>query len=545
MNFYEGKPSIIINKRFGTSDSPLVSIDETLIVNSDGKVILSEIPNEFNKVVVTGDNKNWYEIISGIPKENEFKVDYINKVVTLNSLNIGKQLNFSYKGEGNHYYSIHSIYTEENNGVVTETLKQLTDNAKQAKDDIIQTNTDIQTEESLRVSAENTREANETNRKNSELSRGEYESNRQASEQTRVTNENQRVAQENTRQSSEASRVNAEDLRVTAEEIRDQSEDDRILAENNRTNEENKRNNAETQRNNSETVRNNSEQTRQHTLNEMNLLLDNTGYVEEYNATTPYKKNNVVSYNGQAFIAKQTTKGNTPTGYTDDLYWALIAEKGKDGVGSVSIKTHTFTATEGQTVFTLPFTYEPNANKTRTIVGGVQQSKENYTETNDTTITLNEGLSAGVKVIVEVFSTEFDDRIAEYDSTMIEMNTAIDYANQATESANTAIINSVAQTALAKTATDGANTAKDNAQSLVDSSKHLGDYDSSTSYVVNNEVRYFGSTWRCVKNCIDVTPVEGSNWTLVAERGLDGSVVHHVSKVAPTSKNIFWIDMNN
>lgn len=126
---------IIVNYRKGTSDDPYVNINESHIVNPDGKVILTEIPLEFNRVIATSsDGERYYEIQEGIPKDNEYKVDYINKIVTFSPNNIGKQFNFDYVGIGQHYLPVDMIYTEENNGIVTETLKQLTDSTKQARD---------------------------------------------------------------------------------------------------------------------------------------------------------------------------------------------------------------------------------------------------------------------------------------------------------------------------------------------------------------------------------------------------------------------------
>ena len=123
MSIYEGQPAIIIDKRLGNQESPFVQMDESLVVNTDGKTILSEIPDKFHKVQVLGDSRTWYEIEKGLPKDNEYKVDYINKVVTFNLSNANKQLNFIYKGTGNHYYSTNSIYTKQENGKVVETLE--------------------------------------------------------------------------------------------------------------------------------------------------------------------------------------------------------------------------------------------------------------------------------------------------------------------------------------------------------------------------------------------------------------------------------------
>ena len=262
------------------------------------------------------------------------------------------------------------------------------------------------------------------------------------------------------------------------------------------------------------------------------IVANQTTYIETFNLTTQYKKNNIVSYNGNSYIAKQDTIGNIPTGLPNDSFWGLMSKKGQDGVGSVSLKTQSFTATEGQTVFTLPFEYEPLANKTKVNVGGVPQTTpENYTETNSTTITLNEGVAAGTKVVVEVFSTEFDDRIAEFDLIMAEMNTAIANASTATTNANAA-------TQTANEANQIAVESTSNLEKLVNNTKFINVYNSTTTYQKNNFVRFNGSTYiSLVDNNIGNQPpanTDNSYWGLVALKGTDGQgAVSTVNNLSP------------
>lgn len=65
-------------------------------------------------------------------------------------------------------------------------------------------------------------------------------------------------------------------------------------------------------------------------------IINNMRYIEPYNPNTTYHKNNVVSYNGSSFIAKQTTTGNTPIGDANDPYWGLLAQRGVDGQGAAN-----------------------------------------------------------------------------------------------------------------------------------------------------------------------------------------------------------------
>lgn len=70
--------------------------------------------------------------------------------------------------------------------------------------------------------------------------------------------------------------------------------------------------------------------------NNAQTVVDNTKFIEPYNPETTYQKNNIVSYNGSSFIAKQTTTGNTPIGDANDVYWGLLAQRGVDGQGAVN-----------------------------------------------------------------------------------------------------------------------------------------------------------------------------------------------------------------
>jgi hypothetical protein len=59
----------------------------------------------------------------------------------------------------------------------------------------------------------------------------------------------------------------------------------------------------------------------------------------------------------------------------------------------------TVTATAGQTVFTVPFTYSVGANTLDVYIDGVRQIlNSSYTETNATTVTFSEGIHVGGKV---------------------------------------------------------------------------------------------------------------------------------------------------
>jgi hypothetical protein len=63
------------------------------------------------------------------------------------------------------------------------------------------------------------------------------------------------------------------------------------------------------------------------------------------------------------------------------------------------IQRGTVTATAGQTVFTVPFTYSVGENTLDVYVDGVRQIiNSSYTETSTTSITFSEGIHVGGKV---------------------------------------------------------------------------------------------------------------------------------------------------
>jgi hypothetical protein len=115
----EYNESIIGKKRKGTYDDPFKNITETIqIIN--GKVVLTEIPNRFEKVRVTLAGTTMYEIEDGELNDTLYKVDYTEGVVFFNSTHNNKSCTFSYQGEGVHFFPSSSIWiTNDTNGIQT------------------------------------------------------------------------------------------------------------------------------------------------------------------------------------------------------------------------------------------------------------------------------------------------------------------------------------------------------------------------------------------------------------------------------------------
>lgn len=79
--------------------------------------------------------------------------------------------------------------------------------------------------------------------------------------------------------------------------------------------------------------------------------VDQLKHVGEYNAGTTYVKNNVVTYNGSSYFAKQETTGNVPT---NTAYWGLLAQRGVDGEGAVASVNGMFPDLDGNVEIDIP-----------------------------------------------------------------------------------------------------------------------------------------------------------------------------------------------
>jgi len=95
----------------------------------ENQVLLSEIPDFFQKVTVTGESITWVEIFDTTAEltENQYRVNYSWGLVDFHSSRNGLTLSFDFYGTGVFYWPIARLWTQENNGTVTQTLQQLID----------------------------------------------------------------------------------------------------------------------------------------------------------------------------------------------------------------------------------------------------------------------------------------------------------------------------------------------------------------------------------------------------------------------------------
>jgi hypothetical protein len=163
----------------------------------NGRVCLTEIPDRFNKVNISGTINSitytFYEILDSssvsIDTTNhicKFKVDYIRGSVDFPLDVNGETLSFSYKGSGATFFPASRVYksfkiNEDGSYDIETTLEEMIDNYN------------LHTEDE-RIANEATRQTNETARTNQENTRQSQETTRLSQETARVNAENARVS---------------------------------------------------------------------------------------------------------------------------------------------------------------------------------------------------------------------------------------------------------------------------------------------------------------------------------------------------------------
>lgn len=337
MSSRENNP-IIVEKRLGTQNDPYRKISESHVVSS-AKVVLSELPFEPDRVKVTGQNKQWYEIQKGLPKEDEYIVDYRNKLVTFNISNNGKQLLFEYKGTGVLYYPTSMIYTKFSDGEITQTLDELTDDMYTDKQAI------LKAIEDAKAATNNIDVQTSYAKQQGDYAKGQGDSAKteaanlntlKTNVTTATTNANNAVTTINGKITEANTAVtNANNALNNFGHVGDYSSSTRYYPRN---------------------VVNYNGSSYMNIVESIGVLPTDTskwkpvaskgdqgvkgeiGSINDawqgaYNATKAYAKGHLASYNGRVYITKLASTGNLPTNTT---YWDIFSDKGSDGAGSVN-----------------------------------------------------------------------------------------------------------------------------------------------------------------------------------------------------------------
>lgn len=124
----------------------------------------------------------------------------------------------------------------------------------------------------------------------------------------------------------------------------------------------------------------------------------NMTWLGAWNSGTAYTVNNVVQNGGVTYIC---ILGNTNQAPPNGTYWTVLAGGGSSG----TINYQNFTATAGQTVFALAWTYSLAINQLQIRRNGAWLNiGSDYTETSVSSFTLNTGAFAGDTISAITFS---------------------------------------------------------------------------------------------------------------------------------------------
>lgn len=356
MSAFDYLKSTITQYRAGTSDDPYIDITESRKVIR-GQIQLNEIPVFANKVRIN----NMFEVpptdTSDI-KENEYRVDYIEGIISFHPSAEGKMVTVVYKGRGNHFVSAARVWTHEENGDVKQTLQDVTDAASNffysgaySPTALYETYNIVRYLGSSYICIKQSKGNDPTNTEYWSLLfgynfMGTYSSQISYSSGDVVVDENNyRMLQSKTDNNKNNPLTDATNWQLLldltsvvteantatqsanvatqnankATQDANQATQDAITAKNNADDATTNANNATIAANNATTSANN--------------LVETFVTKGQYNSTTTYSVNNIVLYNGSSWRCIKSSKGNTPS---ESEFWTLIAIKGVDGQGAVS-----------------------------------------------------------------------------------------------------------------------------------------------------------------------------------------------------------------
>ena len=290
---FEFHNSIITKRR--VAPFPFASEAHTI---ENSVVQLSEIPDSFQKVTVSGQSVAWAEKSSGIPSENEYVVDYDSNFITFHSSREGLQLQFDFYKTGMHYVPISMIYTQTSNGEVVQTLQDVVEGSGEASTVLSNLNSSISTGNSLNSTLNTTISSANTAISNSNTAKTNLDNSNTAAQNTKTILDGSNITAQATKNNLDssislanltktnldASILNVNSIKseledsitdaqaikteidssivVNSEATRNSNESARIISENNRIIAENTRIPAELSRNTAESTRSSAESLR-------------------------------------------------------------------------------------------------------------------------------------------------------------------------------------------------------------------------------------------------------------------------------------------
>jgi len=364
--------SIITKRRLGTSEDPFVSLSEAHTIENS-VVQLSEIPDQFTKVTVTGQSITWAEQVSGLPTANTYVVDYNINLVTFHSSRESMQLQFDFKGTGMHFIPASMVYTNAVDGEVIQTLKDVAGSSSEASTVLSNLNSAIGTGGTTNTTL-NLSISNAVSTKNS------LDNSESIAELTK----------------SQLDSINSEAL-ITKTDLTNVNntangtiDDLTTLIENNQYSIE-----SENTREEQEDIRQSQETNRQNTYSSGHIKFK--GIVTGI-ASLPVSGN--ILGDTYQVINDALTSNNAMWRYNGTIFEKAYVLDLTFAGGYGANDSQVFTATANQTLFTLTdFPYLLGVNQLMVFVNGIKQSiGSNYTETSTNSFTLGSGVAVGIKV---------------------------------------------------------------------------------------------------------------------------------------------------
>jgi hypothetical protein len=467
-------PFILHRKRLGTIDDPYVEKSETLTLDSNAQVILTETPDYFHRVKVIGEAIEWSEVQYGELEENQFHVDYNTKTVVFNSIHAGKQLTFEYMGTGNSFISADLVYTIQENNNVIEVLSDIIEGGREG----LEAMSEIANFQFV----------------------GKYDSTLEYKKFNMVTYDLEMyIALANV--SGESPNVSSNWQQATNsfswKNIYDSSLvytiGDMVVDANNR--------NAYISIVNNNTGNLLSDTTKWHLILSVDSVVSNAeAKISDMEAliATVESNESIRQTNEQTRITNESARESSEATRNDNEQSRILAEDTRE-ISEQSRVLEESNRVDAESSRMTAEAERDNAESSRVSSEGIREASE------------QERISAE-----SVRENNESTRIANETQRQSDFSTAITNA---------------------ETATNNANTAAQNTQDIVDNTEYIETYNPFTQYEKNNIIGYNGSSFIAKQDTLGNTPVGDSNdiyWGLLALRGVDGEgSVSTVNSLSP------------
>lgn len=124
--------SMIWMHRSGKDDDPFIPIQQTVRIK-DGTVLLEEIPDSFQRPIVTHDTITFSEVQSGDIGETNYRIIYKYGIIVFNHANNGELVTVNYFGTGKFFLPSSRVYTQvDDSNNIIQTIQNLIDSGETA-----------------------------------------------------------------------------------------------------------------------------------------------------------------------------------------------------------------------------------------------------------------------------------------------------------------------------------------------------------------------------------------------------------------------------